>query len=94
MARPGTSGAAARGVVMTDTSERTDWRRRAACRHTDLTVFFPVGAAGPVLPAVNRAKEICGDCPVRARCLDWALDHDAAYGIWGGRTQDERRALR
>jgi DNA-binding CsgD family transcriptional regulator len=29
MARPGTSGAAARGVVMPDASERTDWRRRA-----------------------------------------------------------------
>jgi hypothetical protein len=31
---------------------------------------------------------------VRARCLDWALAHGASFGIWGGRTEQERRAQR
>jgi Transcription factor WhiB len=31
--------------------------------------------------------------PVRARCLDWALSHRAAFGIWGGRTAAERHAM-
>lgn len=71
-----------------------DWRDRAACRGADIDLFFPDWTAGPALPAIERAKRICRDCPVRARCLDWALDHGAVYGIWGGLTEDERRAIR
>jgi WhiB family transcriptional regulator, redox-sensing transcriptional regulator len=37
---------------------------------------------------------ICRSCPVRARCLDWALASGFDYGIWGGATEDERRAAR
>jgi hypothetical protein len=44
-------------------------------------------------PAIDRAKRICDGCPVRARCLDWALSHGAAFGIWGGRTEAERQAM-
>jgi len=79
---------------MPDISGQMDWRRRAACRNADPELFFPEGAAGPALRAINQAKRVCGACPVRARCLDWALDHGAAFGIWGGRTEDERRAAR
>jgi len=71
-----------------------DWRVQAACRHADPELFFPEGTAGPALQAIAAAKQICFGCPVRARCLDWALDHPAASGIWGGRTEDERRAFR
>jgi WhiB family redox-sensing transcriptional regulator len=71
-------------------SEVTDWRSRAACQHTDPELFFPDCTAGPV---IDRAKQICDACPVRARCLDWALSHGAAVGIWGGRTEAERHAM-
>jgi WhiB family transcriptional regulator, redox-sensing transcriptional regulator len=37
---------------------------------------------------------MCRDCPVRVLCLDWALEHGVDFGIWGGLTEDERRALR
>jgi WhiB family redox-sensing transcriptional regulator len=70
------------------------WRSRSACRHADPVLFFPEGTVGPALEAADRAKVICRECPVRARCLDWALTHNAAYGIWGGRTEEERRAFR
>jgi WhiB family transcriptional regulator, redox-sensing transcriptional regulator len=71
-----------------------DWRMQAACRHADPDLFFPEGTTGPALQAIAAAKQICFACPVRARCLDWALDHPAAFGIWGGRTEEERRAFR
>jgi WhiB family redox-sensing transcriptional regulator len=67
-----------------------DWRTRAACLHDDPELFFPDCTAGPV---IDRAKQICGGCPVRARCLDWALSHGVASGIWGGRTEAERHAM-
>jgi WhiB family redox-sensing transcriptional regulator len=75
-------------------TEPTGWRERAACRHLDPEVFFPEGTAGPALQAIDQAKQVCRTCPVRARCLDWALVHHAHFGIWGGHTEAERRDLR
>jgi WhiB family redox-sensing transcriptional regulator len=76
-------------------SESTYWRVRAACRHTDPELFFPEGVAGPALRTADQAKQVCGRCLVQARCLNWALNHEAAaFGIWGGLTEDERRDLR
>jgi WhiB family transcriptional regulator, redox-sensing transcriptional regulator len=68
-----------------------DWRMRAACLHEDPELFFPEWTKGP---EIDRARQVCAGCPVRARCLDWALSHGAAFGIWGGRTEAERRAMR
>jgi WhiB family redox-sensing transcriptional regulator len=75
-------------------SESTYWRVWAACRQTDPELFFPEGIAGPALRTAEQAKQICGRCLVQARCLNWALDHEAAFGIWGGLTEGERRDLR
>lgn len=69
-------------------------RLRAACRDADLELFFPEGTSGRALEEAARAKLVCSGCPVRARCLDWALAHGASFGIWGGRTEQERRAQR
>jgi hypothetical protein len=40
-----------------------------------------------------RAKRICGDCQVRAECLEYALERDEEYGVWGGLNRTERVAL-
>jgi len=69
------------------------WRAAAACRSADPETFFPEGRSGPALRESAKAKLICGTCPVRAPCLDWALDHGAAFGIWGGFAEDERRII-
>jgi WhiB family redox-sensing transcriptional regulator len=71
-----------------------NWRLDAACRTSDPDLFVPVGATGPAIPQIAEAQRVCQGCPVRAACLDWALRHDQAYGIWGGTTEEERRALR
>jgi WhiB family redox-sensing transcriptional regulator len=40
------------------------------------------------------AKNLCFGCPVRKKCLQWALEHRQIWGIWGGRDEVEiRRAL-
>jgi WhiB family redox-sensing transcriptional regulator len=72
-------------------SSRPDWRLRAACLDADPELFFPEGTSGPALEEASRAKLVCAGCPVRTRCLDWALANGAAFGIWGGRTEQERR---
>jgi WhiB family transcriptional regulator, redox-sensing transcriptional regulator len=71
-----------------------DWRKLAACRHTEPDLFFPVGTTGPALRQVDEAKRICRACPARTPCLAWALGNAIPAGIWGGTTEAERRAIR
>ncbi|MFG2823971.1 WhiB family transcriptional regulator [Kitasatospora sp. NPDC048365] len=73
-----------------------DWQLRAACRSEDAQLFFhPSGERGQAHDDREAAaKRICATCPVRTRCLEHALTVREPYGVWGGLTEDERRALR
>ena len=68
-----------------------DWRDQALCRDTDPELFFPVGTTGKALVAIDKAKSVCGECPVSLPCLDFALDTNQDAGIWGGMSEEERR---
>lgn len=70
-----------------------DWRERAACRDEDPELFFPIGDAGPAHRQIAVAKFVCDGCPVRANCLEWALEASPVEGVWGGTTDAERAAL-
>jgi WhiB family transcriptional regulator, redox-sensing transcriptional regulator len=70
------------------------WRQRAACRDQDPELFFPVSEIGPGARQADQAKAVCAGCPVRAACLEYALDNGLDHGIFGGTTETERRALR
>lgn len=48
---------------------------------------------GQVSPATAAAVGVCGPCPFRGACRDYALSHDV-HGVWGGLTAPERRELR
>lgn len=62
------------------------WRDQAACRGTDVSVFFPeVGNSN------HEAKRVCSTCPVRRPCLE--ASEDQLYGVWAGMSPDERAAL-
>ncbi len=63
------------------------WAAQAACRTSDPDSLFVQGAAQ------NRAKAICSGCEVRTDCLADALDNRVEFGVWGGMTERERRAL-
>lgn len=76
------------------TTTDSGWREQAACRDLDTELFFPVGTTGPALDQTEQAIAVCAHCPVAQACLDWALDTNQQDGIWGGRTEDQRRALR
>ncbi|OLT42162.1 transcription factor WhiB [Saccharomonospora sp. CUA-673] len=65
----------------------------AACRDVDPELFFPISDRGPGAQQAAEAKAICGRCPVRDRCLSYALDAGLDFGIFGGLTQEERREL-
>ena len=66
---------------------KEDWIGRAACRGKDPDDLFVTGAAQ------NRAKAVCLGCHVRTECLADALDNRVEFGVWGGMTERERRAL-
>ena len=71
-----------------------DWRHRAACREEDPELFFPIGTTGPALMQVEDAKAVCRRCDVVESCLNWALENGQDAGVWGGMSEDERRALK
>ena len=64
-----------------------DWASQAACQNRQPDELFVKGAAQ------NRAKQLCLGCPVRTECLAEALDNRMEWGVWGGLTERERRAL-
>jgi WhiB family redox-sensing transcriptional regulator len=63
------------------------WIESAACRDRDPDELFAQSAQQ------KRAKTVCGGCAVRAECLAEALDNRIEFGVWGGMTERERRAL-
>ncbi|WP_297565330.1 WhiB family transcriptional regulator [uncultured Arcanobacterium sp.] len=71
-----------------------DWRHRAACLNEDPELFFPIGSSRPALAQAEKAKQICRNCSVLDICLKWALDTSQDAGVWGGMSEDERRAIR
>jgi WhiB family redox-sensing transcriptional regulator len=65
----------------------TDWPTQGACTASDPDALFVQGKAQ------RTAKLICKACPVVAECLADALDNRTEFGVWGGMTERERRAL-
>jgi predicted Fe-S protein YdhL (DUF1289 family) len=69
--------------------EAADWRERAVCAQTDPDAFFPEKGQ-----STREAKRVCAGCEVRSECLQYALDNDERFGVWGGLSERERRAWR
>ncbi len=71
------------------TEEEQEWQERALCAQTDPEAFFPEKGG-----STREAKRICAGCEVRSECLEYALEHDERFGIWGGLSERERRKLK
>lgn len=69
--------------------DAAEWRDLAACQGLDVRLFYPDSGqrSGPAI-------SVCSGCRVRAACLEHALATGEAHGVWGGATEDERRAIR
>jgi WhiB family transcriptional regulator, redox-sensing transcriptional regulator len=76
-------------AVLLAEAEPDTWQGQALCAQTDPEAFFPEKGG-----STSAAKRICLGCPVRARCLDYAVAHDERFGIWGGLSERERRRLK
>ena len=66
---------------------RGEWVTRAKCREGDPDALFVRGAAQ------RKAAAICRRCPVLTECRADALDNRVEFGVWGGLTERQRRAL-
>ena len=75
------------------------WMSEAACRTHDPRKWFPnVGKGGPkggvrIPKQAIEALEICSTCPVAEQCLEYSLLWEP-YGIWGGKTEQQRNRIR
>ena len=65
------------------------WQTDSLCAQTDPEAFFPEKGG-----STRDAKRICQTCEVKAQCLEYALQNDERFGIWGGLSERERRKLR
>lgn len=65
------------------------WQDRALCAQTDPEAFFPEKGG-----STREAKRVCNSCEVRTECLEYALENDERFGIWGGLSERERRKLK
>lgn len=75
---------------------------RCADDSIDPETFFPnmgseAGSVGGLSLTARRAKRICDACPVKAQCLQVAMDNEKTaryrWGIWGGLTPAERHEV-
>ena len=70
-----------------DSESRIAWVSKALCRAADPDELFVRGAAQ------RKAAVICRHCPVMLECGADALDNRVEFGVWGGMTERQRRAL-
>jgi WhiB family redox-sensing transcriptional regulator len=63
------------------------WAQHGTCRKAEPDALFVRGRAQ------QAAKQVCTRCPVIGECLADSLDNQTEFGVWGGMTERQRRAL-
>ena len=76
-------------IVRPEDVDDQGWQDRALCAQTDPESFFPEKGG-----STREAKRVCRSCEVKGECLDYALENDERFGIWGGMSERERRRLK
>lgn len=66
------------------------WMDFAACKDTDVD-FFPDARNAKKQQA---AIAMCGECAVQDLCAEYAVQEEIEFGIWGGLTELDRKAIR
>ena len=65
------------------------WRFDGACVGVGPEVFYPESGKRPL-----EALALCAVCVVRSECLEYAIEHNQHWGVWGGLTERQRFALK
>lgn len=65
------------------------WQDQALCAQVDPELFFPEKGG-----STKYAKDVCRACPVISECLEYAMDRNERYGIYGGMSERDRRRLK
>lgn len=72
---------------------RPQWMDLGACIGHDPDLWFEEGSPDRN-SHLQRAIDICHECPVEQFCLEYAIRNRIDYGVWGGKTPRERRRIR
>ena len=81
--------------TLSDADRSVDWTQ-AACRGEDPELWFPESGGRDLY---GQARATCQRCPIRERCLEYAMKREGGYGrvyragMWGGLTSNERYQL-
>jgi WhiB family redox-sensing transcriptional regulator len=75
-------------AVVDENPDQYVWMLNAKCRGVNPAEFFPSDGSG-----VEVAQRMCAECPVRAECLEYALENRIDQGVWGGASERERRRI-
>lgn len=75
-------------MTVEDLPEQYAWMIHGRCRGAAPKEFFPSDGLG-----VEAAQRVCIGCPVKAECLEYALEHRIEHGVWGGASERERRRI-
>ncbi len=43
---------------------------------------------------IKTSRKLCEMCPIKMKCLEYALEANETHGIWGGLTYKERKRLK
>lgn len=65
------------------------WMADAACTRVDNDLFYPEKG----VPSKD-AKKVCVGCISREQCLQYAMERNERWGVWGGLSERERASLR
>ena len=69
-------------------------KTEGACSGLNPRMFYPSSNHTALDDLLElKAKEICAICDLTADCLQYALETHEKYGIWGGKTERERRSV-
>lgn len=69
-------------------AEDLSWQDYAVCNQSDPEAFFPEKGG-----STKQAKSVCKRCTVAEDCLQYALKYRETYGIWGGKSEQQRREI-
>lgn len=91
----GSVNGAGQGTAWSESSVITapePWVEDALCAQVGGDAWFP-DKSGAHASDLRDAKAMCARCPVVEECLAYALRNKEQYGLWGGKSPNQRSRM-